>query len=171
MDALLKALRCRGWTVRLAAQRGPLLPRSVAARYAGLDPAVCDFLSSLEVGCSADEVAWFLTREDYVRPEGSGFRWNEYEHMALDAVGADPALADRVVRFWNRHFPFMLAVRSNYDYLALRLDDGVVVHGYAPEWELPTPVSPSFTRFLRDFEDAALSPHAAWPYSVFFGDD
>jgi hypothetical protein len=169
MESLLEVLRRRGWTVLVTPSRAPLLPPPVTARYPNLPPEVTEFLSQLEVCTSADETVWFLTRADYSRTDGPGFRWNEYELMGMDAAATDPGMAEEVQRFWDRHFPFVFAVHSDYDYLALRLDDGAVVHGYAPEWESPTLVSASFRVFIREFEAAAASPKPEWPLSVFMG--
>jgi hypothetical protein len=64
----------------------------------------------------------------------------------------------------------MMAVHSDYDYLAVRLaepDAGSIVHGYAPEWMEPARVARSFEEFLRSFTAEAASSNAEFPYSVF----
>ncbi len=129
---------------------------------------VTDFLGQLEVCCSADETAWFLTAADFGRTSGEGFRWNEYELMAIEAAEGDPALVSDITAFWDHYFPVMLAVHSDYDYLAVRLDDGSVVHGCAPEWEDPTPVAGSFAEFLHMFE-AQAAGDAQYPLRLFLG--
>ena len=63
----------------------------------------------------------------------------------------------------------MLAVHSDYDYLAVSLDDGSVVHGCAPEWEDATPVAGSFPEFLRALESEAAAAEARWPLTLFLG--
>jgi len=170
MHTLFAALHRRGWTVRIAeASPRVLLPTAVAARYAALPREVPELLGALELCCSADETAWLLTGEDYARTEDSGFRWNECELMALDAAAGDPSWQAEIAEFWNDHFPFMLAVHSDYDYLAVRLSDGAVVHGCAPEWESPTQVASSFGHFVEQFQSEATASTAQWPFSVFLG--
>ena len=110
---------------------------------------------------------WFLGTSDYARKSKGGFRWNEYELMAIETADGDTEGRAKVIAFWDRHLPFMLAVHSDYDYLAVRLEDGVVVHGCAPEWELPIPIAKSFVEFLADFEREASKPVASFPWSVF----
>src|SRR5262245_48562077 len=84
MHPLLAALQLRGWTVRTFTGPKLLLPPAVANRYPALPSEVVTFLSTLDVCCNQDENSWFLTPEDYAREDSSGFRWNEYEHMAFE---------------------------------------------------------------------------------------
>jgi hypothetical protein len=169
MHSLLDSLRRLGWTIRMAESPHELLPAGIAARYGGAPEEAASLLAMLEVCCSGDETAWFFTSKDYARTEEGGFRWNECELMAMSAAAGSPTSQDEIRTFWNGHFPFMLAVHSDYDYLAVRIEDGAVVHGYAPEWELPTLVAPSFFEFVRQFEVEATAPTARWPYAVFLG--
>jgi hypothetical protein len=170
MHSLLDTLRKVGWTVRTAEPPHALLPADVAVRYAGMPEEASTFLSMLEACCSGDQTTWFLTSNEYALAKEGGFRWNECELMAMSAAAGDPTWQDEIRAFWNRHFPFMLAVHSDYDYLAVRVDDGAVVHGYAPEWESPTVIANSFTEFLRQFEVEASAAVARWPYSIFVGE-
>lgn len=101
--------------------------------------------------------------------DSSAIRWNEYEHMTLETYNEgermgfkkyaeDPAYREGTKAFWDSHFPFMLAVHSDYDYLAVRLTPkgfGSVVHGHSPSWEEPQPVADSFGAFLQAFVIAA----------------
>jgi hypothetical protein len=64
----------------------------------------------------------------------------------------------------------MMAVHSDYDYLAVRLAQpnlGSIVHGFAPEWDHPSLVARSFEEFLARFAEEAASPEPAYPYSLF----
>jgi hypothetical protein len=63
----------------------------------------------------------------------------------------------------------MLAVHSDYDYLAIRLSDGSVVHGFAPEWDAPSPIAGSFAEFLTAFEREAASAAPRSPLVIFLG--
>jgi hypothetical protein len=90
--------------------------------------------------------------------------------MALETYDDDPVYRAGIKAFWDSHFPFMLAVHSDYDYLAIRLTPdgfGNVVHGYAPEWEEPSPIAVSFAAFLEAFTAAAAMPQAEYPLDVF----
>jgi len=169
MHSLLEALGRRGWTVRRATGSRELLPPAVASRYASLPAEVLRFLSALDVCCSPDGTAWFLTAEDFARTAESGFRWNENEIMSLEAAKSDPAWQLEIRAFWDRHFPVMLAVHSDYDYLAVSLADGSVVHGFAPEFEDASPIAGSFAEFLSALEAEAASAEPRYPLAVFLG--
>jgi len=169
MHILHTTLKSRGWTVRPAKDKKPLLPPWVARRYPKLPANVVAFLSSVAICHNQAENAWFLTGQDYRRRTGSAFRWNEYEHMALESAEDEPECA-AIKSFWDGHFPLMLAVHSDYDYLALRLAGkkrGSIVHGYAPEWDEPSVIAPSFATFLKEFTAAASLPQAEYPFNVF----
>jgi hypothetical protein len=170
---LLGNLRARGWSVDLATTNSQLLPLEVAARYPSLPRSVTTFLSKLDRCINREEDAWFLTRQFFAAEPGEGFRWNEFEMMAIDSISDEPSRVGDIRRFWDNHFPFMVAVHSDYDYLAVRLSSegfGQIVHGCAPEWEEPSVVSGSFTDFLELFAIAAASDSAGHPFAIFLGD-
>jgi hypothetical protein len=169
MLSLLEALGRRGWTVRHAARPRELLSPAISGRYVGLPNEVRTFLSAIDACCSPDQTAWFLTADDYARTNGPALRWNEIEMMGLEAADGDPDWQREVTAFWDRHFPVMLAVHSDYDYLAVSLDSGAVVHGHAPEWAETSPVAGSFPEFLRALEAEAAAMQAKYPLALFLG--
>jgi hypothetical protein len=118
---LLAVLQQKGWNTQRSTATEPLLPPDVQARYPRLPAELTGFLSAIESCVNAEETVWFLSREDYRRTDGDAFRWNEFELMTLEGE-EDVALRQEVRGFWDRHFPFMLAVHSDYDYLAVSLD-------------------------------------------------
>jgi hypothetical protein len=170
VSALLTALRKRGWVIRDRTDVIPLLPDDVRARYPSVPPAVSAFLEGFDVCQNADENVWFLSPADFRRTDPDGFRWNECELMALENDEGDAAAQAAVRAFWNAHLPIMMAVHSDYDYLAVRLTEpgaGSIVHGCAPDWEEPSRVAGSFEEFLQSFTAEAASSNAEYPYSVF----
>jgi hypothetical protein len=97
------------------------------------------------------DTVWFLLREDYHGTGEAGIRWNEHEIIGLEAAGCDAVWQAQIRSFWDCHFPFMFAVHSDYDYLAVDLTSGAfgqIVHGYAPEFERPEAVASSFMEFI-----------------------
>jgi len=166
---LLRTLRRRGWKVRRVSRARKLLPPTLAGRYPRVPAGVLRLLSALEACVSPKETVWFLTAEDYARTDDVGFRWNEFEIMSLEAADGDPELESEIRSFWDGHFPVMLAVHSDYDYLAVRVSDGAVVHGYAPEWEEPSEVAPSFAALLTALEAEADAERDDGPFKIFVG--
>jgi hypothetical protein len=166
---LLEILKARGWNVQVSKGNAPLLPPSVAARYPTLPFDLVAFLSSIDLCVNSAENSWFLTAEDYRREAGPLHRWNEYEIMSIESCRTEEERED-VTAFWDVHFPFLLAVHSDYDYLGVALTGesyGRIVHGYAPSWEEPTVIAQSFGEFLRRFGDAATTEEPPWPECLF----
>ena len=146
---LLRALQARGWRTQYITSREPLLAPDVQQRYPRVPVELTGFLQTLESCTNAEENVWFLCREDCRRSDAQSFRWNEFELMCLEA--ADNSERERVRGFCDRHFPFMLCVHSDYDYLAVSRDEqsyGEIVHGFGPAFEETTSVARSFTEFL-----------------------
>ncbi|UOQ57818.1 hypothetical protein MUN78_02985 [Leucobacter allii] len=114
---------------------------------------VIRWVSSFSLLSYADETVWFLSRPDYSTDAEDAFAWNECEQLSILAATTD-AEAAAVSRFWKRHLPILLSVRSGYEYLAVR-DDGAVVHGAEPEFEEAVVVFSHFEHLLRHI--------IAWP--------
>lgn len=170
MATLLDELRKRGWVVKESDNRLELLPESVRIRYPRVPTAVADFLRRFEVCHNAPENAWMLTPAEFRKTDADGFRWNEYELIALEGGERDPAWQADIRAFWNDHLPIMMAVHSDYDYLAVRLAEphfGSIVHGFALEWENPIRIAGSFEEFLARFTEEAASSEPAYPYDLF----
>jgi hypothetical protein len=170
MSELLEALRKRGWVVEERSDATELLPPEVSTRYPSVPAAITDFLGRLDECHNTAEDVWMLTPEEFRKSDPDGFRWNEYELMALESSKDNPAAQGQIRAFWNEHVPIMLAVHSDYDYLAVRVAEperGSIVHGFAPDWESPSRVSRSFEEFLAAFTKEANSAEPEYPFSVF----
>lgn len=166
---LFEALRQRGWTVRAVSGAKKLLPPALSARYRRIPVEVERFLSALKLCRSPKATVWFLTAEDYAKRRGSGFRWNEIEMMSLEGADGDMTSQAEIRSFWDGHLPIMLAVHSDYDYLAVRLADGAIVHGSAPEWEEPSTVAPSLAVLLSLLQAEVETPREQYPWTLFVG--
>jgi hypothetical protein len=167
MNQVFEMLRARGWRVELRAPASPLLPAHLAKRYAWLDREVIAFFAQLQTCCSGDETAWFLTAAGFDR-EAPGFRWNEYELMGVEFAEGDESLRRAIHAFWDDHFPIAMAVHSDHDYLAIRKEDGAVVHGFAPDWTDPDVVASSFAELIEALEKQLLG-EVKYPFTLFLG--
>ena len=173
-NALLESLRKLGWQVELRSVSGPLLSPHQSVRYPALPADLVAFLVGLETCCNRSQDAWFLTATDYAQASSETFRWNEFELMSLESAveDGDEERANDVRAFWDAHFPFMMAVHSDYDYLAVQVGEGrfgrgSIVHGTGDGFEEPSLVAPSFQRFLALLKDAAEAPDPDYPFDVF----
>lgn len=172
MDAaenLFATLNHAGWQVTRRGHAEALLPDQIRNRYARLPVDVEWFLRDLEVCVNGNETVWFLTHRDYGRKSDGGFHWNEHELLLLDAAGGDEEQRTQFRSYWDHHFPFLFAVHSDYDYLAVDLNPdtfGQIVHGYMPEADQPGLVSASFSEFLLMFTESFRN-NPAYPLSLF----
>jgi hypothetical protein len=150
ISGFVVAARGRGWRVKLRETSKSLdLPADLRARFASAPPEYLPFLQAVAEAHDASESVWFWCEADLRRDDPSGFRWNDVETMSLEGV-TDDVERRAIVSFWDRHFPIMMAVHRDYDFLALSLsgsDAGSIVHGFAPEWE-PERVAASFDDWL-----------------------
>lgn len=168
-ESLLATLMSTGWRVTRRGRSEALLPDQVKSRYSRLPADVECFLGELEACVNRNETVWFLTHNDYGQNRDGHFRWNQHEIMCLDAAGDEDEDMDRIRAFWDCHFPFMFAVHSDYDYLAVDLNPefyGQIVHGYMPEPEHPSPVARSFSEFVLMFMETLRGKHQ-YPLSLF----
>lgn len=168
-DSLLATLTSCNWDVIRRHSSENFLPDEVRKRYPGLPTEVALFLGGLEVCVNQSKTVWFLTHDDYCQNSNGRFRWNEHELMSLDASRGDTEETERIRAFWNLHFPFMFAVHSDYDYLAIDLRPeayGQIVHGYMPEPEEVSMVAPSFEEFVIKFGET-FRGRLEYPLAIF----
>ena len=73
-----------------------------------------------------------------VRDSDSGFRWNEFELMGLEALADDKESCDMIRLFWDSHIPILMSVKDGYQYLCIDLSPenyGKIYYGVEPEFE------------------------------------
>lgn len=160
----LEALQNAGWLVEI--KKGKFqLPAPLQQRYPRLPQPLINFLSGLQLCRNPGDTAWFLCQADYEGTSESAFQWNEFELMELEWASKDndTAWQAEVKEFWNKHFPFMLSVKTGYAYFAVSLQEhnfGRVVHGYEPEFLEVSDEAPSFDAFLVALVEAVREPEA-----------
>ncbi|MFO1041812.1 MAG: SMI1/KNR4 family protein [Planctomycetaceae bacterium] len=168
-ETLLTILSQCGWHVERRLQAEDLLPCELLSRYPRLPTELERFLAGLLLCRNSDDTVWFLTRENFQPTTQNAFRWNESELMSLEALDGDDDEMNRVRAYWDCHFPFLFAVHSDYDYLAVDLSPetfGRIVHGYMPEPEQSSQVAQSFDEFVEKFIET-LRGKAEYPLSLF----
>ncbi|MDH1302700.1 MULTISPECIES: hypothetical protein [unclassified Achromobacter] len=148
-ERFLSLLAARGWTVHRAT---PVATPADSSEHAA-------FLSLYTQLSSADDTRWFLSAADYAGTADSAFGRDAFRDISLEAAISD---ADRhaVEAFWARHVPIFMSVDGDYEFLAIDLISGRVVHGVEPEFEAVSEVASSlgdlFEQMLADDEAAAL---------------
>ncbi len=152
IEAMLVSLRRTGW--RVERRRGPIaIPNEVAARYPRVPSELTEFLTDVRSCVNSTETAWLLCEQDYKGQNAdSQFRWDEFEHLSMQAAGIDQAWKDEIRRFWDRFLPIGQSVESGYSFLAIDTSGegfGSVVCGTMPEFDEPDLVCASFEELLE----------------------
>lgn len=115
------------------------------SRYAGIPSEWICFIREYEDLSTAEEDAWFLT---FNSDDLGSFQHNEFEMMSLEAAEGDDDLTKEVQDFWDDHLVIVMSVGQGYEYYAIALKTGEVVHGCEPEFEETTVVAASFSDFV-----------------------
>lgn len=143
----------KGWTVERRTV-SLSLPQGVTRRYA-FPPEYLDFLERVLLCAGPMDTEWFLCEESYRQEDPDAFRWNELEHISLDAAQdmQDPEEEKWVTAFWDGVLPFFLSVGNGYEYYGFDLlgrlgPAGCVLHGYEPMFEDAEVFAPDFPAFL-----------------------
>ncbi len=158
IEALARAATGAGWQVERRDPARPLdLPEEITRRYPVLSRGQQELLRRIARATSADEAVWFVCEDDFRRDDPEGFAWNEIERMELESA-ASASERRAIVRFWDRHVPVMMAPDGDYDYLAIALDSGAVVHGCAPDWEDVVVVAGALDDWLAMLSRALRDP-------------
>jgi hypothetical protein len=144
----VSALERAGWTVKLLPARRSL-PSDLLARYPQLPADVRAFVESLSEAYSSDEQSWILTASDFHGDSSSAYAWNEWERQSLSAAEGDGQWMARITEFWDRHFPFLMSVKSGYAYFAIERESLAVVVGEEPEYEETQQLAPSLAEVLE----------------------
>ncbi|MBC1996684.1 SMI1/KNR4 family protein, partial [Listeria seeligeri] len=110
------------------------------------------FYRQLNLCSNAGDTCWFLSEGDFLENEDDAFSWNSFEQMSLEAAEGDKNLENKVRLFWNAHLPIMMSVGGCYEYYAIHLTNGNIVHGSEPEFEESSIVAESFADFILKIE-------------------
>ena len=134
---MIEALRNRGFVVQERTEANEL-SSDFLQRYNTLPTDYLKFLNEFQLITNKDDNAWFNSIEDFNGESDSGFRWNEFEMMSLEALGDDEEACNEICNFWNIHIPIAIAVEGEYQYLCIDLSTenyGKIYYGLEPEFE------------------------------------
>lgn len=109
-----------------------------------------EFMSSYDELINAQESVWFISAKNINDNQKSGFSWNEFQLMSLDASQGDDEWANEIKDFWKAHLPVLMSVKAGYAYVAYCIcgdNQGKFVHGCEPEFEEVTVIANSLTEF------------------------
>ena len=138
--------KVNGWNVKPADGKQEL-PECVIKRYKFIPEDWLEFILGFEVLANGADNIWFLTPSDY--ENNTAFRWNEFEHICLEAAEGDEAWQNRIRAFWDNYLPVVMSVANGYHYYAIGIRTSEVFEGREPEFEEVEIVAPSFTDFVE----------------------
>lgn len=134
---MIETLRNRGFVVQERTEANEL-SSDFLQRYNNLPSDYLKFLDKFQLITNKDDNAWFNSIEDFNGESDSGFCWNEYEIMSLEALEDDEEACNEIRSFWNTHIPIAMAVEGDYQYLCIDLSPenyGKIYYGVEPEFE------------------------------------
>ena len=139
--------KSNGWNIELSKEECGL-PKEVSERYKFIPENWLEFIRCFEVCANGGDNIWFLTPCDY---ENNGaFRWNEFEHICLDAAADDTAWQNSIRAFWDNYIPIVMSTAGGYHYYAVGVKTGEIFEGREPEFEELEICAPSFTDFVEN---------------------
>lgn len=162
-EKFLRFVKEKGWTIEKADGKGHMLPEVYRGKT-GYFEEIADKYSNI---INSYENVWFSvgdTLED--EKENDTFRWDTFKNISLLST-EDGGKTER--EWWDRHFPFLLSVRSGeYEFFAINTDDGSVEYGFEPMFEETEKVADSLDDF---FEKAVSGELDALLMDIFFLND
>ena len=134
---MIEALKNIGFVVTERLERKEL-SSDLQNRYSELPADYQEFLQRFQTITNESDNVWFNSIEDFNGESDSGFRWNEFELMGLDALKDDEESCDMIRQFWDNHIPILMSVKDGYRYLSIDLSPenyGKIYYGVEPEFE------------------------------------
>lgn len=113
------------------------------------------FIKLFDICTNREDNIWFLSNGDYNNQTDSAFPWNEFEEQSLQSAAIDSM--DAIKKFWESHLPFLMSVKSRYQYVAIGTGDenaGKIYYGSEPEYEETILIANSFSAFKEYYIDA-----------------
>jgi hypothetical protein len=146
----LDEMQRQGWLVQFSPERQSL-NKGVLRRYHWVPQEVLDFVCETESVVSPDERAWFQSFPEFNGTSTAKYAWNEWEIFSLQSASEskDPKWAQRITAFWDRHFPIIMSVKSDYAYIAIEEGDMNCVIGAVPDFEEAGVIACDFGDLLR----------------------
>lgn len=136
------------WQVELSNEVREL-PEWAFRRYSGLPANYVNFIQHINVLSNKADTTWFLSIDNF---KGAAFdtAWqaDSFEKISLEAAEGDKNWQNTIIQFWDTHMPIIFCLANGYEYYAIRLNDGAIVHGIEPEFEEVSSVAASFEDFL-----------------------
>lgn len=150
-EKFFKWAKDNGWNIELSNEKIEL-PKEIVERYAFIPADWLDFIQCFKVCANGADNIWFSLPGDFAdSSDDEAFRWNEFEHISLDAAEdeGDEAWQAEIRGFWSNYLPIVMSVGGDYHYYAIGIKTGEIFEGWEPEFEEPEICAMSFTDFIE----------------------
>ena len=138
-----------GWKIEFADEKREL-PKIITERYKFIPEDWIDFIQCFNLCVNGENNLYFQLPIDFdEEASDSGFRWNEFELISLDAAEGDEKWQANIRGFWDNYLPIVISVEGDYHYYAIGIKTGEIFDGWAPEFEEPEIVAANFTDFIE----------------------
>src|SRR5579872_5125039 len=118
IDAFVSLVQDLGWTVARRPSGELSFTDEFKSRYPSIPAEYLAFLARVSECATPNGTAWFLCESNYNGTSSYETHWDEWERLDIDAADGDEVLIADIRSFWNAHLPIMLAVRTDFSYLA-----------------------------------------------------
>ncbi|MBP1532639.1 MAG: hypothetical protein IK999_00705 [Ruminococcus sp.] len=141
LNEFLEWAKNNGWNVIPTCDKTDL-PDEIKRRY-DIPSQWYSFICSFQICEDRSQTKWFLTPKDYY-PQDKGFQWNDLELQSLEYADNDSG----IIAYWDKHLPIFISVDGEYSYYAINTENGNIVVGYEPEFEVSSVVADDFYTFI-----------------------
>lgn len=148
-EKFFKWAKSGSWNIALSDEKIEL-SKEFAERYAFIPADWVEFIQSFKICANGADNIWFSLPGDFADSgDDSGFRWNEFEHITLEAAEGDEAWQAEIRGFWDNYLPIVMSVGGDYHYYAIGIKTGEIFEGREPEFDEINICAMSFTDFIE----------------------
>ena len=132
------------------------LSTTIVERYKKIPSDWLSFINKFNVCMNSTETTWFLLNENYMPKNENEWRYNEFEILSLESAQDDNEWIKEIHDFWDNNLPIIMSVGNGYEYYAIEIKSGAIVHGIEPEFEDVEKVANSFNDFINLIIDGKI---------------
>ena len=132
------------------------LSANIIERYKEIPEDWLSFINRFNICMNNTETTWFLLKENYEPKNEDEWRYNEFEILSLESAQDDNEWIKEIHDFWDNNLPIIMSVGNGYEYYAIEIKSGAIVHGIEPEFEDVEKVANSFNDFINLIIDGKI---------------
>lgn len=123
------------------------VPSYLRNRYIEIPNEALQIIVSFDEIENSTETVFFLTHSSFEEVLDSAFTYDTFEKLSIESAAAEEQRVE-ILEFWNTHIPFLISLHNGYEYYAVSIKDGSIVHGCEPEFEAVSVAADSMLAFI-----------------------